>query len=78
MRVHAKFFVTRITHHHNGAPESDQCAEIAMAPVYGEANKDWSKWTPQGELKMTITNPAALEAFAPGKVFLLGFTPVDA
>ena len=78
MRVRAKFFVTRITHHHNGSPDSDQSGEVALAPVYDEANKEWSKWTPQGEIRMTITNPTALEAFAPGQAFFVDFTPAAA
>lgn len=52
-----------------------------MAPVYGSdakpANKDWSKYTPQGELKMTITNPGAIEQFELGKEYYLDFTPAE-
>jgi hypothetical protein len=43
----------------------------------GEANKDWSKWTPSGELKMMVTNPAAIEKFELGKEYYLDFTPAD-
>lgn len=80
MKVRAKFFVTAVTHFHNGAPGADQAGEVKLAPVYqgldgNPANADWSKWTPQGEIKMTITAPAALDAFAPGQQFFVDFTP---
>ncbi|MBO9108753.1 hypothetical protein J5288_08560 [Agrobacterium sp. S2/73] len=38
-----------------------------------EGNGDWSKWTPSGELSMTITNPAAIEQFEIGAVYSLTF-----
>lgn len=75
-QVRAKFFVTQIINHHNGNAESDQCGEVKLAPVYDDANKDWSKWTPQGEIKMTITNPKALEAFDLGGQYFVDFTRV--
>ncbi len=80
MKVRAKFFVTSVTHFHNGSPGADQAGEVKLAPVYqgqdgNPANADWSKWTPQGEIKMTITAPSALDAFSPGQQFFVDFTP---
>jgi hypothetical protein len=40
-----------------------------------EENKTWSKYTPQGEVTMTITNQDALGAFTPGAEYLLTFEP---
>ena len=47
------------------------------ACIDGEENKEWSKWTPHGELRITISNPAALAAFEAGKDYFLDFTPAD-
>jgi len=74
-KVRAKFFVKQINYYHNGVTESDQHGEVVLGPVYGEGNEDWSKWTPSGEIKMTITNPAALEAFDLGVQYFVDFTP---
>jgi len=80
MNVKAKFYVAEVNHRH--VPGPGVCAEVVMAPVFGtfddgdgEANKEWSEHTPSGELKMTITNPAAIDSFAPGEAYFLEFTP---
>lgn len=82
MKVQARFYVTAVTHFHNGSPGADQAGEVKLQPVYAgkdgnPANAEWSKYTPSGEIKMTITNPAALAAFAPGQNFKVEFTPDD-
>ncbi|MBV6650982.1 MAG: hypothetical protein KI789_14760 [Hoeflea sp.] len=74
-KVRAKFFVKQIINHHNGDLKADHAGEVVLSPVYDDANKDWSKWTPQGEIKMTITNPAALDAFELGGQYFVDFTP---
>lgn len=74
MKVQAKFYVTSIQHHHTQDPKA-VCAEVKLAPVYGDENKPWSQYTPQGAISMTITNPTAIEAFELGKSYLLEFTP---
>ena len=54
--------------------------QVCLAPVYSSdkssPNYSWSQATPSGELKMTITNPAAFEQFAVGKSFLMKFSEV--
>jgi hypothetical protein len=50
---------------------------VKLAPVYGDANRPWSKATPQGQVTMTITNPEAIETFTLGKSYFLDFTPAD-
>lgn len=79
--VRAKFYVESVQHH--DIPGTDQYAHIVMRPVFGtygdgddEANKTWSKYTPSGQLNMTITNPAAIEAFDKGKAYWIDITPV--
>jgi hypothetical protein len=49
MTVRAKFYVTSIQHHHTQSP-GYVCAEIKLAPVYGDENKPWSQATPQGQI----------------------------
>lgn len=81
-QVSAKFFVTGINQLHNGCADTDQAAEVTLAPVYGsyagnedaEENTQWSKYTPSGEIKMMITNPKAVEKFELGKAYYVDFT----
>ncbi|KZL17678.1 hypothetical protein PsAD2_03015 [Pseudovibrio axinellae] len=77
MGIRAKFFVTKITNHHNPSP-GEVSAEVTLNAVHnGNDNEGWSKWTPSGELKMTITNPAALEQLGLGDTFYIDLTPAD-
>ncbi|MET3527282.1 hypothetical protein [Phenylobacterium koreense] len=78
MSVRAKFYVQKIEHVYTG-PTSGDCANIILSPVYGDGsdNAAWSKWTPNGKLEMTVTNPAAIAQFELGKSYYLDFTPVE-
>ncbi len=51
--------------------------EVQFQAVMGDENKEWSKWTPSGQVTMTINNPAALAQFEVGKDYFLDFTPAD-
>jgi hypothetical protein len=76
--VRAKFFVKSIQAMTNGDPANDQCSEVKLAPVYGanadDANAQWSKYTPSGEISMLITNPAAVDQFDLGGEYFVDFT----
>lgn len=74
--VRAKFRVRDVKHLHASTPE-DVCAEISLYAVWGDGkgNESWSKATPSGDLKMLVTNPAAIEKFEIGKDYFLDFTP---
>lgn len=50
--------------------------EVAASPVgdVKETNKSWAAATPSGELKMSISNPAAVDFFDLGKEYYLDFT----
>jgi hypothetical protein len=76
MNVRAKMKVMAITPFHSSDPDG-VCAEVRLMPVYSdsEENKTWSKWTPNGECRMTITNAPAIDAFEVGKEYYLDFTP---
>lgn len=55
--------------------------EITMSAVYsdkeGAANKVWSQWTPCGNLRFTVTNPAAFGKILPGQFHYLDLTLTD-
>lgn len=59
-KVKAKFYVESVI------PTSDESRQIGMRAVIGnsEENKDWSKWTPSGDLSLSVTT----EAFKDAKV----------
>lgn len=52
MGVTARFFIQSITETVGGH-------EVVLKPVCrGEHNKEWSKYTPSGELRLALTNEA--------------------
>lgn len=86
MTVKAMFYVKSVQHFAT-AVATDVCAEVTLGAAFGsylkglpedEANKDWSKYTPQGEIKIMITNPAAVEEFEPGAVYRTTFEKATA
>lgn len=77
--VRAKFRCQAIQHLTTSSP-GDVAAHLTFFPVYEDGsgqNASWSKYTPNGKLEMTITNPAAIEAFELGKAYFLDFTPAE-
>ena len=68
--IRAKFKCLSVTRHEGN------CEVVTFAAAngsMGSANAQWSKWTPNGSLNMTINNPEALGRFAPGKFYFLDF-----
>ena len=79
MEVRAKFKCWAVTHGNDPNPNSF-CARVQFMAAYDDGNEDnksWSKYTPSGSLDMYVTNPAAIEAFEPGKYYYLAITPAD-
>jgi hypothetical protein len=79
MSVQAMFYVKEINHRATSQPDQVN-VEIKLAAAFGgylqglpEGNGDWSKYTPQGELSMTVTNSKAIEQFEIGGVYRLTF-----
>lgn len=70
MTVRAKFKVSEVTQHEQGA-------SIKLVPVTSGSpeNEQFFKWTPWGEIKIGTINPAAAEQFKPGAQFYVDFTP---
>lgn len=56
--------------------------EIGLNAVYndGGANKQWAKWTPNGNLTFTVSNPSAFGKVLPGQFYMvdLSLTTKDA
>jgi len=53
--------------------QGSRCCQMLFAAVYGngKGNESWSKATPSGQLTMTVTNPAAIDALQIGKTYRL-------
>ena len=74
MSVTAKLTCTKIEDHETQGPD-EVCKTVHFAALYGDGtgNESWSKWTPQGEAKLMITNPDALVQFEEGAEYLVEF-----
>ena len=76
MVVHA---LTKRGHFQDGKAVTSQI-DVEAAPVTGKGgdeNKSYSKWTPSGSLKLTITNPDCFEFFKEGAEFYVDITPAE-
>lgn len=55
--------------------------QITLSAVYsdkeGAANKAWSQWTPAGDLKFQVNNPAAFNKVLPGEFYYVDLIPTD-
>ncbi len=55
--------------------------DITLSAVYsdkeGSANKQWSRWTPSGQLKFQVSNPAVFGKFRPGQFYFADLTECD-
>lgn len=70
MSVVAKFFVQTITEHSHSAGQK----QITLQAVSrGEENKEWSKFTPSGQITMAILNEVAADQFVLGEEYLVTF-----
>lgn len=50
--------------------------EVSLQAVMGDANKEWSRYTPSGSVKLTITNPEAVQQFEVGREYFVDFSPI--
>lgn len=67
MKVRAKFQVQHV------AGEN-----VVLTAAIDAANAGWSKYTPNGRIDMTISNPEALEQFKPGAFVYVDFASAPA
>lgn len=77
-QVRAKFYVTGVFPFPAEGEKSQETVQLQAVTSGSEddPNKSWSKWTPSGQLQMTITNPAVFGAFVEGEEYYLDFSPV--
>lgn len=83
MAIQARFFCTELKSY---GPLSPNQLDVVLRACTGEdgfddegvaedgVNSNWSRWTPTGELTMTVMNPAAHDYFQPGQVYNLTLT----
>lgn len=74
--VRAKFVCESIIVHNEGT--ENEAHQITLRAVYddGKANKEWSKWTPAGQLMLTVTNPNVFGKFEVNKEYYLDLASV--
>lgn len=57
-----------------------QSEELSLAAVYGpdgSANKQWSQYTPCGQLNFTVSNPEAFGKVLPGQFIFVDLSLTD-
>lgn len=65
---------------HSVTKDSSGNEIVTLGAVYGKDGSDnaqWSKFTPCGQLSMTISNPAAQGMIQPGKEYFLNITAAE-
>lgn len=52
---------------------------VKLQPIFNVegANASWSKWTPSGQLELTITNPNVYDSIKVGGTFSVTLAEVD-
>ena len=71
-KVVAKFKVQRVEQQQSN---NEPYINVFMHAVYGEGkeNKEWSKYTPSGNIQMTITNKNVLDFFQVDQEYFVNF-----
>lgn len=73
MQVRAKFRVTNI----NKDYDTQRTVYLSAVKEHEDDNNQWSKYTPAGQIILTITNPTAYDQFEVGKFYYVDFTLSD-
>lgn len=74
MPVDAMFKCKEVTTRESFSSEAVAVSVKLEACIDGPGNEDWSKYTPAGEMTMTITNPAVEGFFVAGEDYRLSIT----
>src|SRR5262245_12860077 len=83
MPVTARFVVSKVTPMGGYTKEDGEvvapfATEVEMTPDYAEGrNKEWSKATPSGVMRLGITNDAALEVLKQGSHLAVTLEPIE-
>ena len=51
---------------------------VKMSPVSGPENASWSKYTPGGQIELSINNPEAFSQFKVGEFYFVDFSVAPA
>jgi hypothetical protein len=78
VRMRAKFKIDKIESFTNGE-------QLTMAPVYADTygpqgeneDNDFARYTPSGQLTMTVTNPNLINQFKEGDKYYIDFTKAE-
>ena len=69
-------FVCQSVAIHRYSPKADKHEIVQLQAVTGDENKPWSKFTPSGQLTMTIDNPSAQGQLEPGRAYKITIEPM--
>jgi hypothetical protein len=72
--IQAKVRVQAVSGNYAHGKNEIESIEVLARPVCDKLNEQWSKWTPAGEIKLTINNPDCFGKFIVGKEYLVNFT----
>ena len=75
--IRGKFVVGHITHYASGSPYVNVTLEARYDSKLPEDQR-FAEATPNGKIEMTVTVPAVIETFKPGRVFYVDFTEAPA
>lgn len=76
MAVRAKFRCVVVEDY--GQSKKVKFTAVCSAPGEIGENERFTRYTPSGEMWMTVDNPAASEQFVPGEFYYLDMTPAPA
>lgn len=75
--IRARFTLQSIEQHATSGEDECHCnVKFTAVTASNDDCKSWAKWTPSGELTMTITNPSAMKKLEVGTDYFLDLTPV--
>lgn len=77
--MRAKMKISSIVQHETVEVLTLNCVSAKSYPADGtDEDNTFAKFSPSGELKLTVANPALLGKFKAGEVYYLDFTKVEA
>ena len=78
MVTRCKFRVTNVSEPFVG-PERQQQITLAAqyCPDTVPEDRNFSKFTPNGKMEFTVTNPAVIDRFKPGQEYYIDLIPVE-
>ena len=76
MTTRAKFQVLDVLYREHEGVKNSILVKMYAVQATNEENKSFWKYTPSGNIEMTISNPDTFELFKPGKEFYIDFTEV--